>query len=396
MADGFDTRAIHAGQVEEACTGTVAFPIYQTSTYGQTTLGEDPPYCYSRSGNPTRQALEHNLAALEDANHGLAFASGMSAINNVLNLLQSGDHVVACSDLYGGAYRLFTKLYSKFGVAFSFVDATEVAAISRALRPETRMLWLETPSNPLLKITDIEACSGIAQKSGLWTVVDNTFATPYLQRPLKLGADIVVHSTTKYLGGHSDVLGGVVLTNLTELHERLQFFQNTVGAVPGPQDCFLVLRGVKTLSLRMDRHCESAARVAKFLAGHAAVQRTIYPGLRDHPQYLLAERQLAGFGGIVSFELPGGLPAVRQLVENCALWTLAESLGGPKSLVCHPASMTHASVEPQVRHDNGISDGLVRLSVGLENAEDLISDLDQALRAVEKHSQSPAKEEAAT
>ena len=396
MADGFDTRAIHAGQAEEARTGTVAFPIYQTSTYGQPTLGEDPPYCYSRTGNPTRRALEDNVAALEGANHGLAFASGMSAINNVLNLLQAGDHVVACSDLYGGAYRLFTKLYSKFGITFSFVDATDVTAIKQALRSETRMLWLESPSNPLLKITDIEACSRIARRSGVLTVVDHTFATPYLQLPLKLGADIVVHSTTKYLNGHSDVLGGALVTNSAELHERLRFFQNTVGAVPGPQDCFLLLRGIKTLSLRMDRHCASAANIAAFLNDHSAVARTIYPGLQHHPQHLLAQRQLSQFGGIVSFELAGGLGAVKQFVEKCSLWTLAESLGGPKSLTCHPASMTHAAVEPQVRHENGISDGLVRLSIGLENVEYLISDLDRALRAEEKRETSPAREEVAT
>jgi cystathionine gamma-lyase len=360
----------------------VAFPIYQTSTFGQTTIGGTPKYCYSRTGHPTRAALEANLAALEGAAHALAFASGMSAINNVLNLLQAGDHVVACSDLYGGAYRIFTKLYAKFGVFFTFVDATDASAVERALRPETRLLWLETPSNPLLRITDIAACTELARRRGVSSVVDNTFATPYLQTPLNLGADVVVHSTTKYLNGHGDVLGGAVVTNSAELFDRLKFFQNAVGAVPGPQDCYLQLRGIKTLSLRMERHCSSARRIAEFLTEHPAVGRVYYPGLASHPGHEAAARQMRDFGGIVSFDLRGGIEAVRRFAGGCSLWTLAESLGGVKSLFCHPATMTHAAVDPDVRRKNGLTDGLIRLSPGLEDVEDLLADLGRGLGKV--------------
>lgn len=386
MTTGFATRAIHAGQDNDPLTGAISFPIYQTSTFGQAEIGGKPDYCYSRTGNPTRTALEINLAALEAANYALAFASGMSAINNVLNLLQVGDHVVACSDLYGGAYRIFTKLYAKLGISFQFVDTTDLEQVASALRRPTRLLWLETPSNPLLRVTDIAACARIARGAGAWTAVDNTFATPYLQAPLSLGADMVVHSTTKYLNGHGDVLGGAVITNSSELYEQLKFFQNAVGSVPGPQDCYLLLRGIKTFPLRMERHCASARRVAEFLDAHPAVKRVYFPGLPDHPGYELASRQMRDFGGIVSFELEDGLEGVKAFARHLSLWTLAESLGGVKSLFCHPATMTHAAVDPNVRRRNGLTEGLIRLSVGLEDVEDLIDDLSRRLEAVGRSS----------
>jgi cystathionine gamma-lyase len=375
----FSTRAIHAGQPNDPETGAVAFPVYQTSTFAQEEPGVHKGFCYSRTGNPTRAALERNLAAVEEAEHGLAFASGLAAVNGVLNLLRSGDRVVASRDLYGGSYRIFTKLYAKFGVGFDFVDPTDLGAVERAFRPETKLLWLETPSNPLLTITDIAACAAFAKARGVRTVVDNTFATPVLQQPLKLGADIVVHSTTKYLNGHSDVIGGAILTNSKELYDELKFFQNAVGAVPGPQDCFLVLRGVKTLGLRMERHCANAREIARRLAEDSRVAKVYYPGLPDHPQHELAKRQMTDFGAIVSFELTGGLAAANRFAKNVKLWTLAESLGGVKSLLCHPPTMTHASVEPDVRRAAGISDGLIRLSVGLDDVQDLLADLDEAL-----------------
>jgi cystathionine gamma-lyase len=336
-------------------------------------------FCYSRTGNPTRSALEENLAALEEARYGLAFASGLAAVNGVLSLLRTGDHVVACRDLYGGTYRLFTKLYRKFGVEFTFVDDTSAPALAAAFRPQTRLLWLETPSNPLLRITDLRAASAAARAHGVLTVVDNTFATPYLQRPLQLGADLVVHSTTKYLAGHSDVIGGALVTDDGALFEDLKYFQNAIGAIPGPQDCFLVLRGTKTLSLRMDRHCASAQKIAEFLLRHEEVAAVHFPGLPSHPGHETARRQMKGFGGVVSFELAGGEEAARAFLKELRLWTLGESLGSVKSLLCQPATMTHASVEPDVRRAAGIADGLLRLSVGIEDADDLIADLDQAL-----------------
>ena len=380
----FNTRAIHAGQPNDPETGAVTFPIHQTSTFGQEEPGVHKGFCYARTGNPTRTALETNLAAVEEAEFGLAYASGMAAVNGVLNLLKSGDRVVASRDLYGGSYRIFTKLYAKFGVGFDFVDATDTKAVERAFRPETKLLWLESPSNPLLKITDIAACAAFAKARGVLTVVDNTFATPLLQQPLKLGADIVVHSTTKYLNGHSDVLGGAVLADSKELHEQLKFFQNAVGAVPGPQDCFLVLRGVKTLSLRVQRHCDNTREIAKRLAKDSRISKVYYPGLPSHPGHAVARRQMSDFGAMVSFELPGGLAAAKRFSKSLKLWTLAESLGGVKSLACHPPTMTHASVEPDVRRATGISDGLIRLSVGLEDVEDLFEDLDQALAAASR------------
>ena len=383
MTYRFDTRAIHAGQPDDATNGAIAVPVYQTSTFAQREPGVHQGYAYARSENPTRSALEANLAALEDARFGLAFASGLAAVNNVLNLLEAGDRVVSCTDLYGGSYRLFTKLYARLGITFTFVNTTDLAAVEQALQRRTRLLWLESPSNPLLRVTDIAACAALAHSRGVLAVADNTFATPVLQQPLSLGADIVVHSTTKYLNGHSDVIGGAVLTNSPELHERLRFFQNAVGAIPGPQDCSLVLRGIKTLGLRVGRHCANASTIAHWLAADRRVARVHYPGLAEHPQHALAGRQMSDFGGIVSFELADEA-AARAFARAVQLWTVAESLGGPWSLLCHPPTMTHASVEPDVRRRNGISDGLVRLSPGLEDPRDLIEDLDRALAAASR------------
>ncbi len=361
MSYRFDTLAIHAGQPNDEATGAVTVPIYQTSTFQQLEPGVSRGYDYSRTAHPTRRALEENLAALEGGKYGLAFSTGMAAIHNVLSTLHAGDHVVATQDLYGGAWRIFTKYFANFGVSFSFVDTSNLIAIENAIRSTTRLLWLETPSNPLLKVTDIAACAAIARRYDIRTAVDNTFATPVLQQPLALGADVVVHSTTKYINGHSDCLGGCTITNDPLFYNNLKFFQNAIGAVPGPQDCFLILRGIKTLSLRMERHCENAGKVVEFLRNHEAVTRVYYPG----------------FGAIVSFETDDPL----AFAANVRLWTLAESLGSVKSLFCHPPTMTHASMDPDVRKSVGIGDGLIRLSVGLEDVRDLIEDLEQALVA---------------
>jgi cystathionine beta-lyase/cystathionine gamma-synthase len=379
MSWHFDTRVIHAGHPENEPTGAVTVPIYQTSTFRQTEPNVNGGYCYARTDHPTRRALEENLAALEGARYGLAFASGMAAIHGILSLLKSGDHVVSTQDLYGGAWRIFTKLFAKFGIEFTFIDTTDVEAVAQAIRPETKLLWLETPSNPLLKITDITACARVARARNVKTIVDNTFATPLLQRPIELGADAVIHSTTKYINGHSDTLGGAVLTSDQALYTDLKFFQNAVGAVPGPQDCYLILRGAKTLPLRMERHCSNAELVARYLSAHENVRRVYYPGLIDDPSHAIARRQMSRFGAIVSFELAAGLEETRAFTRRPNLWTLAESLGSVKSLFCHPATMTHASVEPEVRAAVGIADGLIRLSVGLEDVRDLIDDLEQAL-----------------
>jgi len=358
MSYRFDTLAIHAVQANDQTTGAVTVPIYQTSTFEQLAPGVSRGFDYSRTAHPTRKALEDNLAALEGARFGLAFSSGMAAIHNVLSTLQAGDHVVTTQDLYGGAWRIFVKYFSKFGIDFTFVETSDLQAIEKAIRPSTRLLWLETPSNPLLKLTNIAACASLARRHGIRTVVDNTFATPVLQQPIALGADVVVHSTTKYINGHSDCLGGCVITNDELFYNELRFFQNAVGAVPGPQDCFLILRGIKTLSLRVRKQCENAQQIVEFL--RERVTRVYYPG----------------FGAIVSFEVEGD--AV-EFARSLQLWTLAESLGSVKSLFCHPATMTHASMDPDVRRNVGIGDGLIRLSVGLEDVRDLIEDLEQAL-----------------
>jgi cystathionine gamma-lyase len=376
------TLAIHAGQPNDPVTGAVAFPIYQTSTFAQSEPGVHRGFCYARTAHPTRRALEENLAALENARHGLAYASGMAAINGVLATLRAGDRVVSTRDLYGGAWRIFTKLYAKFGIEFTFVDTSDLDEVRAALARPARLLWLETPSNPLLKITDIEACARLAREAGARTVVDNTFATPCLQQPLSLGADIVVHSTTKYISGHSDVLGGAILVDDDALQAELQFFQNAVGAVPGPQDCFLILRGIKTLPLRVAAHCSGARVVADFLSRHPAVARVYYPGLPSHPGHHVASKQSSDYGAVISFELHASLEDTIAFTKSLSLWTLAESLGSVKSLFCHPPTMTHASVEPEVRRKVGIADGLIRLSVGLEDPVDLIDDLDQALARV--------------
>ncbi|HEX6094854.1 MAG TPA: PLP-dependent aspartate aminotransferase family protein [Thermoanaerobaculia bacterium] len=379
MAYRFDTRAIHAGQPADDATGAVTTPIHQTSTFRQTEPGRNKGYCYARTGNPTRSALEENLAALENARYGLAFASGMAAIHAVLSLLSRGDHVVSTQDLYGGAWRIFTKVFQRFGVEFTFVDTTSPANIENAIRPSTKLLWLETPSNPLLRVTDVARCSAIARAKGITTVVDNTFATPVLQQPLDLGADVVIHSTTKFINGHSDVIGGAVITNDENLYKELQFLQNAIGAVPAPQDCFLILRGVKTLGLRVERHCSNAELLTRYLLANDRVRRVYYPGLVDQPDHAVARRQMTRFGAIVSFELDATLEETLAFTRRLHLWSLAESLGGVKSLFCHPATMTHASVEPEVRRSVGIGDSLIRLAAGLEDPRDLIDDLEQAL-----------------
>ncbi len=384
----FDTRAVHVGEEPNFApggTGDVVMPIHLASTFARARIDEPTAgYEYSRSGNPTRDGLERRLAALEDGRHGLAFASGLAAETAVvLSLLRPGDHVVLFDDLYGGSRRLFTKVFSEqWGLSITFVDARDPENVAKAMRPETRMIWLETPTNPLLKLCDIEAICDLAQRKNCLVAVDNTFMTPAFQRPLSLGADLVVHSTTKYLNGHSDSVGGAVIVNDDDLHERLRFHQNAAGAVLSPFDSFLVLRGLKTLGVRMRAHQDSAARIAAWLSERSEVSGVIYPGLDSHPQHDLAARQMSGFGGMVSFELEGGLTAARVVLESLEIFALAESLGGVESLVESPALMTHASVPAQARLDIGLADGLVRLSVGIEDPEDLLADLDQALKKI--------------
>jgi cystathionine gamma-lyase len=355
-------------------------PVYLTSTYAQSAPGQHKGYEYSRSDHPTRAALERNLAALEGVDYGLAFASGLAAENTVLNLLQPGDHVVATRDLYGGTYRLFERVWAKYGIEFSYADGEDIDALRQAFLPNTKLLWIETPSNPMLTITDLKAACELAHAHNALVVVDNTFATPYLQRPFEFGADIVVHSTTKYLGGHSDVVGGALCIRDRTVYEQLKFYQNAVGAVPGPLSCFLVLRGVKTLALRMRQHCENALRIAEYLANHPQVKTVRYPGLPTHPGHELARRQMNGFGAIVTMELHGGVERAMRFLSSTRLFTLAESLGGVESLLCHPATMTHASIPPEERAKIGITDALIRLSVGVEDVEDLIEDLEQAIQ----------------
>jgi Cystathionine beta-lyases/cystathionine gamma-synthases len=379
---GVGTKAIHAGQSPDPGTGAVMPPIYATSTYAQSSPGVHQGFEYSRTHNPTRFAWERGVAGLEGGSRGFAFASGMAATATLLELLDSGDHVIAMDDLYGGSFRLFERIRRRSaGLDFSFVDLTDPAAFEAAITPKTRLVWIETPTNPMLKIVDIRAITEIAHGHGLLVVVDNTFASPILQRPLELGADIVVHSATKYLNGHSDMVGGmVVVGDNAELAERMAFLQNSCGAVQGPFDSFLGLRGLKTLHLRMRAHCENAQALAEFLEGHPAVEQVIYPGLPSHPQHELARSQMSGFGGIISFTLRGGPEAAKRFCERTRIFTLAESLGGVESLVNHPAIMTHASVPPEKRQRLGITDSLVRLSVGVEDVDDLRADLDGALR----------------
>jgi cystathionine gamma-lyase len=376
---GFSTRAIHAGQDPDPQTGAVVVPIYQTSTYAQSGVGQHKGYEYSRTGNPTRAALERCIASLEAGRHGLAFASGMAAESAIMQLLKPGDHTIAVDDLYGGTYRLFRRLLEPMGLTFSFVDGTDLNAVEAAFTDRTRMVWLESPTNPLLKLVDIAAVSRLARQRQAILVVDNTFMSPFLQRPLSLGADIVVHSATKFLGGHSDVIAGALVVDREDLREQLAFIQNAVGAVPGPLDAWLVLRGLKTLAVRMREHDRNARLIAEFLQEHDQVERVFYPGLPTHPQHDLARRQMSGFGGMISFEVKGGLPAARRMVERTRLFTLAESLGGVEALIELPAAMTHASIPAETRRAHGVTDGLVRISVGIEDVADLISDLDRAL-----------------
>ena len=377
----FETLAIHAGQPPDPRTGAVMTPIYLSSTFAQEGPGRHKGYEYSRSGNPTRDALEGCYAALEGARHGFAFASGLAASDAVLHLLEAGDHVLASDDVYGGTFRILDKVYGRHGIGFDQVDMTDLAAVERAFKPTTRLVWIESPTNPLLKIADVAAVAKLARARGATAVVDITFATPYSLRPLELGADLAVHSATKYLNGHSDVVGGAAMTNDDALAERLRFVQNAAGGVPSPMDCYLVLRGLKTLAVRMERHAEGALRLARWLEGHAQVERVLYPGLPSHPQHALAARQQRGFGGMLAFVIRGGLPAARALLETVRVFACAESLGGVESLIEHPAIMTHASIPAAQRAALGIADGLIRVSVGLEHVDDLVADLEAGFSA---------------
>lgn len=377
----FSTKAIHVGQDADPATGATIVPIYQTSTYTQSAPGEHKGFDYSRTANPTRRALERCLASLENAAHGLCFASGTAATATCLNLLSAGDHVVVNDDLYGGTFRLFDKVLARYGLSFTYIDATDPSQIERALRAATRMVWLETPTNPLLRLVDLSAVAQICRGRGVLVAVDNTFATPYLQNPLDLGADMTVHSTTKYIAGHSDALGGFIGVSKPELYQVLKFHQNAVGGVPGPFDCFLTLRGVKTLAIRMREHERNARAIADFLAQHRAVEQVYYPGLPTHPQHDLAKRQMRGFGGMLSFTLKGKPGRARAFAARTKLFSLAESLGGVESLISHPVTMTHGSIPKEARDARGVTDGLLRLSVGIEDAQDLIADLEQALES---------------
>ena len=375
---GFATDAIHWGQEPDPATGAIIVPIYQTSTFVQQELGKHKGYEYARTGNPTRAALEKNLARLEGGRFGFAFASGMAAINTVLSLFKSGDHIVAGHNLYGGTFRLFERVLKDFGLNFSYANTAKPEEVSKALQPETRLIFIETPTNPVMEITDIAATARVAHEKGVLLGVDNTFMSPYFQRPLELGADLVVHSTTKYLNGHSDGVGGAIILNDEKIAERLKFLQNAAGAILGPFDSWLVLRGVKTLAVRMKQHNENGMAISEFLAKHPKVKHVHYPGLPSHPQYELARRQMSGFGGMLAFET-GSIDNAKRVLKSVRLCSLAESLGGVETLISHPASMTHASVPPEERARIGITDGLVRISAGIEDTEDLLADVEQAL-----------------
>lgn len=376
----FNTKTIHGGQEHDKAYGAVMPPIYQTSTYAQTTPGGHKGYEYSRTHNPTRNALEHAFASIENGKYGLAFGSGLAAIDAVMKLLKPGDEVISTNDLYGGSYRLFTKVFQDFGIKFHFVGMSDVNRISEVVNSNTKLIWVETPTNPMMNIIDIEAVSSIAKSNSLLLAVDNTFATPYLQQPLNLGADIVMHSATKYLGGHSDVVMGALVVNDSELAEKLYFIQNASGAVCGPQDSFLMLRGIKTLHVRMQRHCENAKKVAEFLNDHPEIEKVYWPGLENHLNHDIAKRQMNDFGGMLSFVTKGNnYEQAIKIVESLKIFTLAESLGGVESLAGHPASMTHASIPKEEREKTGVVDSLIRLSVGIEDADDLIADLKQAI-----------------
>ncbi len=379
----FGTKAVHAGVEPDPSTGAIMTPIYQTSTYVQESPAKHKGYAYARGANPTRNALQKSIAALESGKHGLCFSSGMGATDAVIKLLRPGDEVITSNDLYGGSYRMFKRVYEKFGIKFHFLDLTDASNLIPYLNKNTKLLWLETPSNPLMRIIDIEACVTLAKKNKVLVAVDNTFASPYLQNPLALGADIVMHSVTKYLSGHSDVIMGALVVDDDQLHQDLAFIANSCGAVPGPQDSFLVLRGIKTLHLRMERHCQNGKKIAEFLKSHPKVGQVYWPGFPDHPNHSIARKQMRDFGGMLSFTLKNdSLDKATQLMESVQLFSLAESLGGVESLINHPASMTHASIPKEERIKNGLSDSLIRLSIGIEDGEDLIDDLTNALNKV--------------
>ena len=379
----FATKALHAGIEPDPTTGAIMTPIYQTSTYVQEAPGKHKGYAYARGANPTRNSLQKSIAALENGKHGICFSSGMGATDAVIKLLNPGDEVITSNDLYGGSYRMFRRVFEKYGIKFHFIDLTKTSNIEPLLNKNTRLLWLETPTNPLLNIIDIKACVSLVKGKNILVAVDNTFASPYLQNPLDLGADIVMHSVTKYLSGHSDVIMGALIVNDEKLHQDLSFIMNSCGAVPGPQDSFLVLRGIKTLHLRMERHCFNGRKIAEFLKSHPKVGRVYWPGFADHPNHAVAAKQMKDFGGMLSFTLKDdSLQKATTLMESVELFSLAESLGGVESLINHPASMTHASIPKEERIKNGLVDSLIRLSIGVEDSEDLITDLQQALEKV--------------
>ncbi len=379
----FNTKVIHGGQQHDPCTGAVMPPIYQTSTYAQVSPGKHKGYEYSRTGNPTRTALENAFASIENGNYGLAFASGLAAIDAIMKLLKPGDEVISTNDLYGGTFRLFSTIFKKFGIKFHFVGMEDMSNIEKCINGNTKLIWVESPTNPMLNIIDIKRCAELAKSNKVLLVVDNTFATPYLQRPLDLGADIVMHSATKYLGGHSDVIMGALIVREKTIADQLYFIQNASGAVCGPMDSFLVLRGIKTLHVRMQRHCENGAAVAQYLKGHPKVGKVYWPGFQDHPNHDIAKSQMSGFGGMLSFTIKGDhYKDALKILENLKVFTLAESLGGVESLSGHPASMTHASIPKEEREKTGVIDSLIRLSVGIEAEKDLIEDLEKALAMI--------------
>ena len=375
-----DTKLIHAGQEPDPSTGAIMTPIYQTSTFTQEAPGVNKGYEYARTQNPTRTALQHALAAIENGKYGLCFASGSAATDAVIKLLNPGDEVIAVNDMYGGTYRMFTKVFQKYGLKFHFINMQNADEVSKYINTNTKLIWTESPTNPMMNITDIAAVAAIAKKNHVWVCVDNTFASPYLQNPLDLGADIVVHSATKYLGGHSDAVHGCIIVNDDVLHEQLKFIQNATGAVPGPQDCFLILRGLKTLHVRMQRHCENGEKIARWLRENKKVDKVYWCGFEDHPNHAIAKKQMRGFGGMLSFTLKDdNIDAAKKVLSSTKLFALAESLGGVESLIGHPATMTHASIPREERLKNGLTDSLIRLSVGIEDADDLINDLNNAI-----------------
>ena len=376
----FNTKVIHGGQIKEKAYGAVMPPIYQTSTYAQASPGEHKGYEYSRTQNPTRHALERSIASLENAKYGLGFSSGLSAIDAIMKLFKSGDEIISTNDLYGGSYRLFNKIYKKFGLKFIFTDLRDLSNVENLINDKTKLIWVETPTNPMINVIDIKGLSDICKSNNILLGVDNTFSTPYLQKPIDLGADIVMHSATKFLAGHSDVILGLLAVSNDELAEKLYFMQNSSGAICGPMDSFLTLRGIKTLHVRMDRHCENASKIAQFLDGHASVDKLYWPGLKQHRNHDVATRQMKNFGGMISFTVKNGnFEKVKKITSNFKVFTLAESLGGVESLVNHPATMTHASIPKEERDKTGIVDSLIRLSVGIEDVKDLIDDLEQAI-----------------